>query len=55
MEGMEGTVIHTWKPHHPDPKLRSHIERTIYLVQIQDKYVPVAKNAVRDVTGESES
>lgn len=55
LEGMEGTVIHTWKPHHPDPKLRSHIERTIYLVQIQDKYVPVAKNAVRDVTGESES
>lgn len=50
VEGMEGFVVHTWRPHHPDPKLRSHVDRTIYLVKIEDYFVPIAKSAVRDLS-----
>lgn len=52
VEGMEGTVVHTWTPHHPDPRLRSHVDRCILLVQIEDKFVPVAQGAVQDLGAE---
>lgn len=52
MEGMEGPVVHTWTPHHPDPRLRSHVDRCILLVQIEDKFVPVAQGAVQDLGAE---
>ena len=50
LEGMEGNVVHTWYPFHPDTKRRSHVDKTIYLLLIQEKFfVPVAKNATREV------
>ena len=49
IEGMEGPVVHTWVPYHPDPKLKSHVDKTIVLVQIEDKYVPVVKSAVQEI------
>lgn len=52
IEGMEGSVVHTWTPHHPDPRLRSHVDRVILLVQIEDKFVPVAQSAVQDLGAE---
>ncbi|XP_054826335.1 pecanex-like protein 1 isoform X2 [Eublepharis macularius] len=39
-EGMEGHVIHRWVPCSRDPGSRSHIDKTILLVQIEDKCVP---------------
>jgi len=41
--GDEGTVVHRWIPSHRDPSRRSHTDKTIFLVQIDDKYVPVAE------------
>jgi len=41
--GDEGTVIHRWIPSHRDPSRRSHTDKTIILLQIDDKYVPVAE------------
>jgi len=44
--GDEGTVVHRWIPSHRDPGRRSHIDKTIFLVQIDDKYVPVAETGL---------
>jgi len=41
--GDEGTVAHRWTPSHKDTSRRSHSDKTIFLVQIDDKYVPVAE------------
>ncbi|XP_057670879.1 pecanex-like protein 1 isoform X2 [Diorhabda carinulata] len=50
--GMDGTVVHKWLPSHKDPSRRSHIEKTILLVNIDDKYVPIAENGVQDLGAE---
>ena len=48
MEGMEGIVVHRWTPCHRDPARRSHVDRTILLVKIDDKFVPIAEAGVVD-------
>ncbi|XP_045536966.1 pecanex-like protein 1 isoform X1 [Papilio machaon] len=52
MAGMDGLVVHKWTPNHRDPKLRSHVDKTILLVQIDDKFVPIAENCVQDLGDE---
>ncbi|RZC36732.1 hypothetical protein BDFB_010711 [Asbolus verrucosus] len=47
--GMEGPVVHRWTPCHKDPGRRSHVDRTILLIQIDDKYVPIAESGVQDL------
>ncbi|XP_064214797.1 pecanex-like protein 1 isoform X2 [Tribolium castaneum] len=47
--GMEGPVVHRWTPCHKDPGRRSHVDRTILLVQIDDKFVPIAESGVQDL------
>lgn len=47
--GMEGPVVHKWTPCHRDPNKRSHVDRTILLVQIEDKFVPIAESGVQDL------
>ncbi|KAJ8972889.1 hypothetical protein NQ317_008510 [Molorchus minor] len=47
--GMEGPVVHKWVPCHKDPNKRSHVDRTILLVQIEDRYVPIAESGVQDL------
>lgn len=49
-EGMEGVVVHRWVPNHPDSRQRSHVDRVILLLQIEDKYVPIAESAVEPVS-----
>ena len=44
--GDEGTVVHRWIPSHRDPSRRSHTDKTIFLVQIDDKYVPVVETGL---------
>ncbi|XP_044747747.1 pecanex-like protein 1 [Coccinella septempunctata] len=47
--GMEGYVVHKWTPSHRDPSRRSHVDRTILLVQIEDKFIPIAEQGVKEV------
>nr|XP_060617632.1 pecanex-like protein 1 isoform X2 [Anolis sagrei ordinatus] len=51
-EGMEGHVIHRWVPCSRDPGTRSHIDKTILLVQIEDKYVAVIETGVLELGAE---
>ncbi|XP_072425312.1 pecanex-like protein 1 isoform X4 [Chiloscyllium punctatum] len=48
-EGMEGYVIHRWVPCSREPSSRSHIDKTILLVQIEDKYVPIIECGVLEL------
>ena len=50
--GMEGIVMHRWLPCHRDPGRRSHVDKTLMLVQIGDKYVPIAEAGVMDLGAE---
>ncbi|XP_028982643.1 pecanex-like protein 1 [Diachasma alloeum] len=50
--GMEGCVVHRWLPNHRDPNRRSHVDKVILLVKIDDKYVPIAEQGVRDLGAE---
>jgi len=47
LEGMEGQVVHRWTPSNPLPLHRSHIDRTILLLKLDDKFVPIAESAVQ--------
>lgn len=48
VEGVEGIVVHRWTPCHRDPARRSHVDRPIVLVKIDDKFVPIAEAGVVD-------
>ncbi|CAK1542907.1 unnamed protein product [Leptosia nina] len=50
--GMDGLVVHKWTPNHRDPKLRSHVDKSILLVQIEDRFVPIAETCVQDLGDE---
>ncbi|CAH0726774.1 unnamed protein product, partial [Brenthis ino] len=52
MAGMDGLVVHKWTPNHRDPKLRSHVDKSILLVQIDDRFVPIAEHCVQDLGDE---
>ncbi|XP_052742200.1 protein pecanex isoform X2 [Bicyclus anynana] len=52
MAGMDGLVVHKWTPSHRDPKLRSHVDKSILLLQIDDRFVPIAENCVQDLGDE---
>lgn len=48
VEGMEGIVVHRWTPCHRDLARRSHVDRPIVLIKIDDKFVPIAEAGVVD-------
>ncbi|XP_078134089.1 pecanex-like protein 1 isoform X4 [Sander vitreus] len=52
LEGMEGHVIHRWVPCSRDPANRSHIDKTILLVQVEDKLVPIFETGVIELGAE---
>jgi len=45
-ESMEGIVVHKWLPCHREAVKRSHVDRTIVLLKIGERYVPVVESAV---------
>lgn len=47
-EGMVGFIVHYWQPNHPDSQFRSNFNRTLFLIQIGDRYVPVGENGVKE-------
>ncbi|KAL2098737.1 hypothetical protein ACEWY4_005217 [Coilia grayii] len=51
-EGMEGHVIHRWVPCSRDPANRSHMDRAILLVQVDDKLVPIIEMGVIELGAE---
>ncbi|XP_056152460.1 pecanex-like protein 1 [Lampris incognitus] len=52
LEGMEGHVIHRWVPCSRDPATRSHIDKTILLVQVEDKLVAIIETGVIELGAE---
>ncbi|XP_068194427.1 pecanex-like protein 1 [Antennarius striatus] len=52
LEGMEGHVIHRWVPCSRDPANCSPINKTILLVQVEDKLVPIIKSGVIELGAE---
>ncbi|XP_033209736.1 pecanex-like protein 1 isoform X3 [Belonocnema kinseyi] len=50
--GMEGCVVHRWSPNHRDPNRRSHVDKVILLVKIDEKYVPISEQGVKDLGAE---
>ncbi|CAH2090090.1 unnamed protein product [Euphydryas editha] len=52
MAGMDGLVVHKWSPNHRDPKLRSHVDKSILLLQLEDRFVPIAESCVQDLGDE---
>lgn len=47
-EGMVGFIVHYWQPNHPDPHYRSNFNRTLFLLQIGDRFVPVGETGVKE-------
>lgn len=45
-------VIHQWVPCSRDPGSRSHIDKTILLVQVEDKVVPIIETGVIELGAE---
>lgn len=51
-EGMIGKVVHYWQPNHSDSHYRSNVNRTILLVKIGKRYVPIGEKGVTVNLGE---
>ncbi|XP_031436839.1 pecanex-like protein 1 isoform X2 [Clupea harengus] len=51
-EGMEGHVIHRWVPCSREPATRSHMDRAILLVQVDDKLIPIIEMGVIELGAE---
>ena len=45
-------MVHRWVPCHREIGKRSHVDKTILLVQIGDKFVPIAEAGVVDLGAE---
>lgn len=46
--GMVGTVAHFWIPNHAVPYFRSHCNQLIYLMKVNDRFVPVSEHGVKE-------
>merc|ERR1712038_661896 len=53
-EGMEGTIVHKWVPCHREVLKRSHVDKTILLLKIDTRYVPIVESAVKILEPETE-
>lgn len=47
-EGMVGYTVHYWQPNHPNIRYRSNFNRTLFLVQIGEHFVPVSEMGVKE-------
>uniref|UniRef100_A0A1Q3G1Q8 Pecanex-like protein n=1 Tax=Culex tarsalis TaxID=7177 RepID=A0A1Q3G1Q8_CULTA len=47
-EGMVGITVHYWQPNHPDHHFRSNVNRTILLVRIGERFVPIGEKGVKE-------
>lgn len=51
LDGMAGVLVHYWQPNHPNKRFRSNFNRTLFLVQIGEHFVPVGENGVKEYDG----
>jgi hypothetical protein len=42
-------IVHKWTPCHREALKRSHVDKTIVLLKIGDRYVPIVETAVNVV------
>lgn len=47
-EGMVGYTVHYWQPNHPNTRYRSNFNRTLFLIQVGEHFVPVSENGVKE-------
>ncbi|KXJ79171.1 hypothetical protein RP20_CCG002049 [Aedes albopictus] len=47
-EGMVGNTVHYWQPNHPDHHFRSNVNRTIMLMKIGERYVPIGEKGLKE-------
>ena len=47
-------VVHKWVPCHREVLKRSHVDKTIFLLKIENKYVPIVDSAVKIIEPETE-
>lgn len=47
-EGMVGFFVHYWQPNHPNQRFRSNFNRTLFLIQIGEHFVPVSESGVKE-------
>ena len=40
-------IVHKWTPCHREALKRSHVDKTIVLLKIGDRYVPIVETAVQ--------
>lgn len=45
---MVGNVVHYWQPNHPDHHYRSNVNRTILLVKIGERHVPIGEKGIKE-------
>lgn len=45
---MVGITVHYWQPNHPDHHFRSNVNRTILLVRIGERFVPIGEKGVKE-------
>ena len=48
-------IVHKWSPCHREVLKRSHVDKTILLLQIGNRYVPIVETAVKMVDLEAEA
>ena len=48
-------IVHKWSPCHREVLKRSHVDKTILLLQIGNRYVPIVETAVKMVDLEAEN
>lgn len=53
--GMQGNVVHKWVPCHRESLKRSHVDKTILLLEIGERFVPIVETAVKYVMAGDES
>lgn len=54
-EDMEGEVVHTWTPCHREALRRSHVDKTIVLLKLGERYVPIVESAIKYVDNNAAS
>ncbi len=52
--GMAGPVVHRWTPCHRETLRRSHVDKTIVLIKIGERYVPIVEAATETLDDEDE-
>ncbi len=48
-------MVHRWIPCHREPLKRSHVDKTIVLLKIGERYVPIVEAAIQELPAKGAS